>query len=327
MKFSLILSALVITQLGLSVQAQTSASQAKPAAIAQDAAPRTQSIVGLPNDLDALETYGVFTLDNITAASILYSSKDMRDEPGAAQNLWDGPFTYGQFSKTAEKKIIQSERQKCGKIRQEFARKDCLVNLMSMFSAYGKKINKGQYINIPHRGIVEWDDARKQISLSNSSVAEMTCNKDAVCLSVGSYGAGNNMLCYQLDATAPSDWGIPLDEGAARDLSQRAGGSGIRGLKPSVFLQVTEVPKALPEARMCADGRSGKVVAEGKAILKYQVLWSPRHAEYAHDFQPPKKSAPAGKVLGKVAPLAPEKLMPGQTAPANVAGKINLKVN
>lgn len=263
--------------------------------------------VGIPLTVDELESLGIFSIDDIAATAIHFNLKTAQGVRETGDSLFEGHLNRDQAMPSAEKTKLLNLFKKCKRLSDPFERKDCVQQMIKASSDYGQKIVSGKMFNVFARAPTFWDDANKRISIPKISYKfgsdsyRGDCQKDSICMNVGSYGAASNVVCYRLSQQLPRDLNIPMPEEQARALGKQAGGLDKIWIAAAV-LEVKEPAKLLSSPRMCTEN-SNKVVAEGSAVLRQLTLWTQEVSVYAVLFTD-NKSNPSGQAAGYKGDLA-----------------------
>lgn len=290
------------------------------------ASAQPHALVGTPSSAEAFEARNIYLLDDISATALLYGVNDMRSMHGADKNLLEDYMRTFQFADTAAKQRLLKARERCADVTETFARKDCLQSLVAEFEGYGRKVAKAAFLGVPGRvAVSNWDEGRKQIvsapiQFSFGSMTNNWCEKASICLNVGPYGNGSNMLCYAVEGADPSlrSMSFPLSEQEARSLSQRIGGIGeLRNV--TLLYEVLQPAKLRDGYRMCTlpGATRNKIMAEGKVRASLAVLWGPTQLEIVKSLVPdagmPNRATASGSPAVAKVPMI--------TAPAPAAAK------
>ncbi|MDN3920046.1 hypothetical protein [Roseateles violae] len=260
------------------------------------ASERGRIAVGLPLDPAELERRGVYWTDSWLGMAVLYATTDMTKVHGAMDNLIDDFLRNENHGNSPAKIELQRLREKCAHTSETFAKQDCLRNLNRAFSTFGRAVIESRQLHVFVEAMTSWDERdRRVVSKVMGSLPDSGCDPGSVCMRVGPYGAGWNVVCYRLDKPLPQQLSFSMPEDEARALSRRAG--DIRDLRHVSFaLEVTSPVSALPSPRMCTRPID-KVVAEGRARVRSEVMWNSAQAHLVRE----SNSAPAAVTAGAAA--------------------------
>jgi hypothetical protein len=220
-------------------------------------AERGRISIGLPLNPMELERRSLYWTDIWLGMSVLYASTDMTKVHGALDNLLDRFLRYENHRNSPEKLALQRRREKCENTTETFARKDCVLGLNGAFAAFGRSVIETRQLLVFAEGLSSWDERNHQVvSKVMGAAPDSTCDLGSVCMRVGPYGAGWNVVCYRLDKPLPQQMTFAMSDDEARALSRRSGDIG--DLRVFAFgLGVTAPVSVLPTPRMCGCGPNG----------------------------------------------------------------------
>jgi hypothetical protein len=238
--------------------------------------------VGLPLNPVELERRGLYWADSWLAISVLHASTDMTNVHGAMDNLLDPFLRYQSHRNSPAKVALERHREKCRNTAETFARKDCVQDLNNAFAAFGRSVIESRQLLAFAEGLSSWDERNRQVVSKVMGVApDSTCDLGSVCMRVGPYGAGWNVVCYRLDQPLPQQMTFAMSDDEVRALSRRSGDIGDLRVF-SFVLGVTSPLSVLSAPRMCTRS-ADKVVAEGRASLRSEVLWNQAQAQLVRE--------------------------------------------